>query len=93
MPGIFISYRRADNPDAAGRIYDRLVSETATPPTSTALVPVACSHRLMSADGASIAGGKDSAMKRCADAHIFISYRRIRPASPCPYYLYVVTNH
>ena len=27
MPGIFISYRRADNPDAAGRIYDRLVSE------------------------------------------------------------------
>ena len=27
MPGIFISYRRSDNPDAMGRIYDRLVSE------------------------------------------------------------------
>ncbi len=27
MPGIFISYRRSDNPDATGRIYDRLVSE------------------------------------------------------------------
>jgi hypothetical protein len=27
MPGIFISYRRADSPDAAGRIYDRLVAE------------------------------------------------------------------
>ncbi|MEY2854972.1 MAG: hypothetical protein RL030_2104 [Pseudomonadota bacterium] len=27
MPGIFISYRRTDNPDATGRIYDRLVSE------------------------------------------------------------------
>jgi len=27
MPGIFISYRRSDNPDAVGRIYDRLVSE------------------------------------------------------------------
>jgi eukaryotic-like serine/threonine-protein kinase len=26
-PGIFISYRRSDNPDATGRIYDRLVSE------------------------------------------------------------------
>jgi Tol biopolymer transport system component len=27
LPGIFISYRRSDNPDAVGRIYDRLVSE------------------------------------------------------------------
>ncbi len=27
MPGIFISYRRADSPDATGRIYDRLVAE------------------------------------------------------------------
>ncbi len=27
LPGIFISYRRSDNPDATGRIYDRLVSE------------------------------------------------------------------
>ncbi len=27
MPGIFISYRRSDAPDAVGRIYDRLVSE------------------------------------------------------------------
>ncbi|MEJ0008881.1 MAG: TIR domain-containing protein [Steroidobacteraceae bacterium] len=27
MSGIFISYRRSDNPDATGRIYDRLVSE------------------------------------------------------------------
>ncbi len=27
MPGIFISYRRSDNPDATGRIYDRLVTE------------------------------------------------------------------
>jgi eukaryotic-like serine/threonine-protein kinase len=27
MPGIFISYRRTDNPDAVGRIYDRLASE------------------------------------------------------------------
>ncbi|MEO8309264.1 MAG: TIR domain-containing protein [Pseudomonadota bacterium] len=27
MPGIFISYRRSDTPDAVGRIYDRLVSE------------------------------------------------------------------
>ncbi|MEQ1580766.1 MAG: TIR domain-containing protein [Steroidobacteraceae bacterium] len=27
MPGIFISYRRSDNPDATGRIYDRLVAE------------------------------------------------------------------
>ena len=27
MPGIFISYRRSDNPDAVGRIYDRLVSQ------------------------------------------------------------------
>lgn len=26
MPGIFISYRRSDNPDAVGRLYDRLVS-------------------------------------------------------------------
>ncbi len=26
-PGIFISYRRSDTPDATGRIYDRLVSE------------------------------------------------------------------
>ncbi len=26
-PGIFISYRRSDNPDATGRIYDRLVAE------------------------------------------------------------------
>lgn len=26
MPGIFISYRRSDNPDATGRIYDRLVA-------------------------------------------------------------------
>ncbi len=26
-PGIFISYRRSDTPDAVGRIYDRLVSE------------------------------------------------------------------
>ena len=28
MSGIFISYRRADSPDAAGRIYDRLVNES-----------------------------------------------------------------
>jgi Tol biopolymer transport system component len=27
LSGIFISYRRSDNPDAVGRIYDRLVSE------------------------------------------------------------------
>jgi Tol biopolymer transport system component len=27
MPGIFISYRRADSPDATGRIYDRLLAE------------------------------------------------------------------
>ncbi|MEJ0007985.1 MAG: toll/interleukin-1 receptor domain-containing protein [Steroidobacteraceae bacterium] len=27
LPGIFISYRRNDNPDATGRIYDRLVAE------------------------------------------------------------------
>jgi eukaryotic-like serine/threonine-protein kinase len=27
LPGIFISYRRSDTPDAVGRIYDRLVSE------------------------------------------------------------------
>lgn len=27
MPGIFISYRHNDSPDATGRIYDRLVSE------------------------------------------------------------------
>jgi eukaryotic-like serine/threonine-protein kinase len=27
QPGIFISYRRSDTPDAVGRIYDRLVSE------------------------------------------------------------------
>jgi eukaryotic-like serine/threonine-protein kinase len=27
LPGIFISYRRSDSPDATGRIYDRLVSE------------------------------------------------------------------
>jgi Tol biopolymer transport system component len=27
LPGIFISYRRTDNPDATGRIYDRLVAE------------------------------------------------------------------
>ncbi|HTY93619.1 MAG TPA: toll/interleukin-1 receptor domain-containing protein, partial [Steroidobacteraceae bacterium] len=27
MPGIFISYRRSDNPDAVGRLYDRLVAE------------------------------------------------------------------
>ncbi len=27
MPGIFISYRRSDSPDATGRIYDRLVAE------------------------------------------------------------------
>jgi len=27
VSGIFISYRRSDNPDAVGRIYDRLVSE------------------------------------------------------------------
>jgi Tol biopolymer transport system component len=27
LPGIFISYRRTDNPDAVGRIYDRLASE------------------------------------------------------------------
>ena len=27
LPGIFISYRRNDSPDATGRIYDRLVSE------------------------------------------------------------------
>jgi Tol biopolymer transport system component len=26
-PGIFISYRRSDNPDATGRIYDRLIGE------------------------------------------------------------------
>ena len=26
-PGIFISYRRSDTPDAVGRIYDRLVAE------------------------------------------------------------------
>lgn len=26
-PGIFISYRRSDNPDAVGRMYDRLVAE------------------------------------------------------------------
>ena len=29
MPGIFISYRRSDSPDATGRIYDRLVAELA----------------------------------------------------------------
>jgi TIR domain/WD40-like Beta Propeller Repeat len=27
LSGIFISYRRSDNPDATGRIYDRLVAE------------------------------------------------------------------
>jgi TIR domain/WD40-like Beta Propeller Repeat len=27
LPGIFISYRRSDTPDAVGRVYDRLVSE------------------------------------------------------------------
>ncbi|MEO8308665.1 MAG: TIR domain-containing protein [Pseudomonadota bacterium] len=27
MSGIFISYRRSDNPDAVGRIYDRLIAE------------------------------------------------------------------
>ena len=27
LPGIFISYRRSDNPDATGRIYDRMVAE------------------------------------------------------------------
>jgi hypothetical protein len=27
LPGIFISYRRSDSPDATGRIYDGLVSE------------------------------------------------------------------
>ena len=27
LPGIFISYRRSDTPDAVGRIYDRLVTE------------------------------------------------------------------
>jgi Tol biopolymer transport system component len=27
LPGIFISYRRSDNPDATGRIYDRLIGE------------------------------------------------------------------
>jgi eukaryotic-like serine/threonine-protein kinase len=27
VPGIFISYRRSDTPDAVGRIYDRLVTE------------------------------------------------------------------
>jgi Tol biopolymer transport system component len=27
LPGIFISYRRSDTPDAVGRIYDRLVAE------------------------------------------------------------------
>ncbi len=27
LPGIFISYRRSDSPDATGRIYDRLVAE------------------------------------------------------------------
>lgn len=27
MSGIFISYRRSDNPDATGRLYDRLVAE------------------------------------------------------------------
>jgi hypothetical protein len=27
LPSIFISYRRSDNPDATGRIYDRLVAE------------------------------------------------------------------
>jgi hypothetical protein len=27
LSGIFNSYRRSDNPDATGRIYDRLVSE------------------------------------------------------------------
>ena len=26
MPGIFISYRRSDSPDATGRLYDRLVA-------------------------------------------------------------------
>ncbi len=29
MSGIFISYRRSDNPDATGRLYDRLVAEFA----------------------------------------------------------------
>jgi hypothetical protein len=27
LPGIFISYRRSDTPDAVERIYDRLVAE------------------------------------------------------------------
>jgi TIR domain/WD40-like Beta Propeller Repeat len=27
LPGIFISYRRSDTPDAVGRIYDRLIAE------------------------------------------------------------------
>ncbi|MEO8308666.1 MAG: toll/interleukin-1 receptor domain-containing protein, partial [Pseudomonadota bacterium] len=27
LSGIFISYRRSDNPDAVGRIYDRLIAE------------------------------------------------------------------
>jgi eukaryotic-like serine/threonine-protein kinase len=27
LPGIFISYRRSDTPDAVGRIYDRLITE------------------------------------------------------------------
>jgi hypothetical protein len=27
LSGIFISYRRSDNPDATGRLYDRLVAE------------------------------------------------------------------
>jgi Tol biopolymer transport system component len=31
MPGLFISYRRSDNPDAVGRIYDRLVAEFGKP--------------------------------------------------------------
>ncbi|MEO6080481.1 MAG: TIR domain-containing protein [Steroidobacteraceae bacterium] len=31
MSGIFISYRRSDNPDATGRIYDRLVAEFGKP--------------------------------------------------------------
>jgi Tol biopolymer transport system component len=31
MPGLFISYRRSDNPDAVGRIYDRLVTEFGKP--------------------------------------------------------------
>lgn len=31
MPGLFLSYRRSDNPDAVGRIYDRLVAEFGKP--------------------------------------------------------------